>query len=41
MRLTNFLRDAFVRAAMADVPKIPYTEQAEKLAREFMKKEFA
>lgn len=41
MRLTNFLRDSFVRAAMADVPKVNYTEQAEKLAREFMKKEFA
>lgn len=41
MRLTNFLRDAFVRAAMADVPKVNYQEQAEKIAREFMKKEFA
>lgn len=41
MRLTNFLRDSFVRAAMNDVPKINYEEQAQKIARDFMKKEFA
>lgn len=41
MRLTNFLRDAFIRAAMNDVPKIDYSEQADKLVREFMSKEYA
>lgn len=41
MRLTNFIRDSFIRAAMADVPTVNYQEQAEKIAREFMKKEFA
>lgn len=34
MRLTNFLRDAFVRAVMHDVPSTNYAEQAEKLARD-------
>ena len=34
MRLTNFLRDSFIRAAMADVPTVDYTEQAMKYARE-------
>lgn len=34
MRLTNFIRDAFVRAAMHDVPKIDYEEQAQKMARD-------
>lgn len=33
MRLTNFLREAFVRAAMHDVPKIDYQEQAHSYAR--------
>lgn len=40
MRLTNFLRDAFINAAMQDVPKIQYQEQAEKIARDFLKAEF-
>ena len=40
MRLTNFIRDSFIRAAMDDVPKVNYTEQAEKIAREFLKEEF-
>jgi phosphoglycolate phosphatase-like HAD superfamily hydrolase len=31
MRLTNYRRDAFVSAVMADVPCINYQEQAEKL----------
>lgn len=31
MRLTNTIRDAFVRAVMNDVPKIDYEEQAHKL----------
>lgn len=40
MRLTNFIRDSFIRAAMDDVPKVNYSEQAEKIAREFLKEEF-
>lgn len=32
MKLTNMIRDAFVRAAMADVPKVDYAEQARSLA---------
>lgn len=40
MRLTNFIRDAFVRAAMADVPKINYEEQAHGIARAYMQAEF-
>ena len=40
MRLTNFLREAFVRAAMQDVPKIDYQEQAHKYAREVIKAKF-
>ncbi len=31
MRLTKTLRDAFIRAAMADVPRIDYDEQIKKL----------
>lgn len=34
MKLTNYIRDAFVKAAMADVPKTDYNEQAEKIARD-------
>lgn len=41
MRLTNFLRDSFVRAAMADVPKVNYEDQAQGIARAFMKAEFS
>lgn len=37
MRLTNFLRDAFVRAVMHDVPSINYEEQAHKLARDHVR----
>lgn len=40
MRLTNFLREAFVRAAMHDVPKIDYQEQAHKYARDVIKAKF-
>ena len=40
MRLTNYMRDAFITAAMQDVPMINYNEQAEKLAREHLKKRF-
>lgn len=32
MKLTKNLRDAFVRAAMADVPKVDYREQIQKVA---------
>lgn len=31
MKLTNTLRDAFIRAAMQDVPTVDYTEQARSL----------
>lgn len=40
MRLTNYIRDAFINAAMHDVPKVDYNEQAAKLAREYMQKKF-
>lgn len=32
MKLTNSMRDAFVRAAMDDVPKVDYDEQTRKVA---------
>lgn len=32
MRLTNTIRDAFIRAAMQDVPQVDYQEQANKIA---------
>lgn len=41
MRLTNTLRDAFVRAVMNDVPKVDYQEQADKIIHEFLDKKFA
>lgn len=34
MKLTKTLRDAFVRAVMADVPLVDYDEQAANIARE-------
>ena len=34
MRLTNTIRDAFVRAAMNDVPAIKYEDEAHKLVRD-------
>jgi hypothetical protein len=34
MRLTNTIRDAFIRAAMADVPKIDYQEKTIKVVME-------
>lgn len=37
MKLTNNLRDAFVRAAMADVPKVDYTEKARDLVNKLNK----
>lgn len=33
MKLTNYIRDAFVKAAMADVPKVNYNREAEAVAR--------
>lgn len=41
MRLTNTIRDAFIHAAMNDVPQIDYQAQAEKLARDWLDKSFA
>lgn len=41
MRLTNYIRDAFVRAAMQDVPKVDYEAQAHKLAHEAIASLFA
>lgn len=32
MKLTNTIRDAFIRAAMNDVPNVDYTEQIRKVA---------
>ena len=40
MRLTNSLRDAFIRAAMHDVPKINYEEQAQKMAQDYVRAQF-
>lgn len=40
MRLTNFIRQAFVRAVMADVPKTDYQEQAHAYARKIVQAEF-
>lgn len=34
MRLTNFMRNAFVTAAMQDVPSVDYNEQARKIAKD-------
>jgi len=36
MRLTENLRDAFVRAVLADTPKTDYTEQIQKVAQEYL-----
>jgi len=37
MRLTKYIREAFVRSAMSDVPKIDFDAQAEKLVRDTIK----
>lgn len=34
MKLTNYHRDAFIKAAMDDVPSVDYDAQAQKLVRE-------
>ena len=39
MRLTNFIRDAFVAAAMADVPKVDYVQQIRDLFNKLYKAE--
>jgi len=41
MRLTHTMRDAFVRAAMHDVPKVDYDEQVQKFVREYVAVMFA
>ena len=41
MKLTNTIRDAFIRAAMHDVPSIDYRQQADDLAQKAMKAIFA
>lgn len=41
MRLTNTMRDAFVRAAMNDVPQVDYNERVSKLVEAEVKAEFA
>jgi hypothetical protein len=40
MRLTNTIRQAFVNAAMNDVPKVDYEAQATKLAKEALDASF-
>ena len=40
MRLTNFMRDAFIRAAMQDVPQIDFDLQAEKVVKDALAKLF-
>ena len=37
MRLTQYDRQAFVAAAMEDVPQVNYDKQAEKLVKEYLK----
>lgn len=34
MKLTNYIRDAFIKSVMADVPFVDYTEQARKLVQD-------
>lgn len=41
MRLTNYMRDAFVSAAMQDVPYVDYAEQAGAYARNYLKGAFS
>lgn len=41
MRLTNTMRDAFVRAAMHDVPRTDYDELAQKYVRKYFADLFA
>lgn len=41
MKLTNYMRDAFIEAVMADVPAVDYQAQADALVRDHVAKEFA
>ena len=41
MKLTNTIRDAFILAAMQDVPSVDYAQQARDLAQKAMKALFA
>ena len=36
MRLTNYMRDAFVKAVMNDVPQIDYSQIAHKVAQDYL-----
>lgn len=41
MRLTNTIREAFISAAMNDVPSVDYAEQARELAHAELKRQFS
>ena len=41
MKLTNYMRDAFIRAVMNDVPAVDYQAQADAIVRDHVAKEFA
>lgn len=41
MKLTNYMRDAFIEAVMADVPAVDYQAQADALVRDYVAKEFS
>lgn len=41
MKLTNYMRDAFILAAMNDVPKVDYDEQLRKTAQSVIEAKFA
>lgn len=40
MKLTNYIRDAFITAAMQDVPQVDYAEQARAVANKAIKDAF-
>lgn len=41
MKLTNQIRDAFIKAAMSDVPKIDYQANAQELAKDWLESQMA
>lgn len=41
MKLTNLMRDAFVRSVMNDVPQVDYQSQAQKIAQAYCDEAFA
>lgn len=41
MKLTNSIRDAFIKAAMSDVPKVDYQAQATELAKDWISSQMA